>query len=101
MKRKNSNILALYKRIAMALVLLLYVFAASAADYGKYTNLIHEVSRLSSEDIIRRGDTSLAAGKSDEAMVLYMVVCSRSEGKLTTEGRAACVSAHLKAGDIY
>ena len=101
MKRKNSNILALYKRIAMALVLLLYVFAASAADYGKYTNLIHEVSRLSSEDIIRRGDTSLAAGKSDEAMVLYMVVCSRAEGKLTTEGRAACASAHLKAGDIY
>lgn len=91
----------IYKRVGMALGLLLCTVLALAADYGKYTKLINSVSKLPSESILRHGDNSLAEGRSDEAMVLYMVVCSRADGRLDDKGRASCALAHLKVGDIY
>ena len=74
---------------------------AVAADYGKYTTLINKVADMRSDEIVRMGDESLARGRSEEAMVLYMVVCERADDVMPGRERGVCASAHVKAGDIY
>lgn len=92
---------AIFKRACIILVLLACVLFSRAADEGNYTKLINDVSELPSETVLRRGDESLMKGKSDEAMVLYMVVCRRADDKMTVADRELCAQAYLKAGDIY
>lgn len=90
------------RRTVVAVVCVLFcVLSALPADYGKYTGLINKVAKLPSESIVRMGDESLARGRNEEAMVLYMVVCERADDAMPERGRRVCSSAYLKAGDIY
>lgn len=89
------------RAVVAAACALVCVLCAHAADYGKYTGLINKVSKLSSENIVKLGDRSLAQGRGEEAMVLYMVVCERADDVMSGRERGVCASAHVKAGDIY
>ena len=89
------------RAIVAAACALFCVLCAHAADYGKYTGLINKVSKLPSENIVKLGDRSLAQGRGEEAMVLYMVVCERADDVMPGRERGVCASAHVKAGDIY
>ena len=87
--------------VALAALWLLCGIGAVAADYGKYTGLINRVSKLPTGSVIKMGDASLAAGRTEEAMVLYMVACERADDNMQESERRLCADAHLKAGDIY
>lgn len=89
------------KRIFLLFACLSVVFSMSASDEGKYTGLIKEVSGYSSDRIIKIGDERLSHGDSSEAMVLYMIVCDRANDNMSEKERQECISADLKAGDLY
>ena len=89
------------RAVAAAACVLVCALWAVAADYGKYTTLINKVADMRSDEIVRMGDESLARRRSEEAMVLYMVVCERADDAMPEDGRRACSQAHVKAGDIY
>lgn len=76
----------------------LYVSASSGS---KYTGLVNKVQKLSAEHVISQGDRYFAQGRKEEAMVLYMVVCNRSDDKMTEKEIHDCASANLKVGDMY
>lgn len=74
---------------------------AQGSSEGKYTGLINKAQGLPSGRVMSLGDGYLARGRKEEAMVLYMVVCSRAGGKMTEEEKDDCASAGLKVGDMY
>lgn len=91
---------ALTRAAAALICLWLAIAGAAAADRGKYTGLIDTAARMPSERILTRADSLISQGRTDEAMVLYMVVCGRTSPDMTAAEREACAAAHLKAGDL-
>lgn len=95
------NLTTALTRAAAALICLwLAVAFAAAADRGKYTGLIDAASKMTSGRALRRADALRSQGRTDEAMVLYMVICGRTSPDMTPAEREACAAAHLKAGDL-
>lgn len=88
------------RAVTLLTVMLLACVRLLASADGKYTGLINAVQRMPSVSVLSRGDSCMSHGKTDEAMVLYMVVCNRSDADMTENEREACASAHIKAGDI-
>ena len=85
-------------------VLLLFFLAAltaSASSESKYSPLIRSVRGQSSKQVLHKGDSLLKVGQEDKALVMYMLVCSRTTDRMTDEEMADCALANLKAGDIY
>lgn len=94
MRVKKSNILLLF-------MLFLQVHVAFASGNSKYSTLIRDVRALPSGQILAKGDTLLQRKEEDKALVMYMLVCSRTTDRMTDSELTECSLANLKAGDVF
>lgn len=94
-------------RTLLVLILLIHSLTSLASSQSKYTPLIRQVRGWASEKILSRGDQFLQNKEEDKALVMYMLVCSRTNGKLTItpstaiEGVSAKTLFGGKACDIF
>lgn len=88
-------------RTLLVLILLIYSLALLASSNSKYSPLIRQVRGWSSEKILSRGDQFLQNKEEDKALVMYMLVCSRTNDRMTDEELTDCAQANLKVGDIF
>lgn len=89
------------KRVFLFFACLSAAVILPVSGQDKYTMLINKVSGYSSDRILKIGNERLSRGDSSQAMVLYMIVCDRATGNMSERERQNCVSAYLKAGDLY
>ena len=90
-----------YLKIFLSIIFFTLSTVAQAAKENKYDKLISRCSDWPSGRIIAAGDKYLAAGDSEKALVMYIMVCNRTDSPLTAEEVRTRVAAHLKAGDVY
>lgn len=94
-------------RTLLVLILFIHSLTSLASSHSKYTPLIRQVRGWPSEKILSKGDQFLQNKEEDKALVMYMLVCSRTNGKLTITPSTAIegVSAETlfggKACDIF
>lgn len=94
-------------RTLLVLILFIHSLTSLASSQSKYTPLIRQVRGWASEKILSKGDQFLQNKEEDKALVMYMLVCSRTNGKLTITPSTAIegVSAETlfggKACDIF
>ena len=82
-------------------ILLLHTLNMLASSESRYSSLIRNVRGWSSEKILSTGDSLLQCKQEDKALVMYMLVCSRTSDRMTDREKSDCALANLKAGDIY
>ncbi|WP_337642161.1 helix-turn-helix domain-containing protein [Prevotella sp.] len=78
-----------------------YSLMSPASGVSKYSTLIREVRGWSSEKVLAMGDTLLQRHEDDKALVMYMLVCSRTNDNMTDKELTDCSLANMKAGDIF
>lgn len=88
-------------RTLLVLILLIHSLTSLASSQSKYTPLIRQVRGWPSEKILSKGDQFLQNKKEDKALVMYMLVCSRTNDRMTDEELTDCSLANLKVGDIF
>lgn len=88
-------------RTLLVLILLIHSLTSLASSHSKYTPLIRQVRGWPSEKILSKGDQFLQNKKEDKALVMYMLVCSRTNDRMTDEELTDCSLANLKVGDIF
>ena len=80
-----------YLKIFLSIIFFTLSTVAQAAKENKYDKLISRCSDWPSGRIIAAGDKYLAAGDSEKALVMYIMVCNRTGSPLTAKalcGRA-------------
>lgn len=87
-------------RTLLVLILFIHSLTSLASSQSKYTPLIRQVRGWPSEKILSKGDQFLQNKKEDKALVMYMLVCSRTNDRMTDEELTDCSLANLKVGDI-
>lgn len=88
-------------RTLLVLILFIHSLTSLASSQSKYTPLIRQVRGWPSEKILSKGDQFLQNKKEDKALVMYMLVCSRTNDRMTDEELTDCSLANLKVGDIF
>lgn len=88
-------------RTLLVLILLIHSLTSLASSQSKYTPLIRQVRGWASEKILSKGDQFLQNKEEDKALVMYMLVCSRTNDRMTDEELTDCSLANLKVGDIF
>lgn len=88
-------------RTLLVLILFIHSLTSLASSQSKYTPLIRQVRGWPSEKILSRGDQFLQNKEEDKALVMYMLVCSRTNDRMTDEELTDCSLANLKVGDIF
>lgn len=88
-------------RTLLVLILLIHSLTSLASSHSKYTPLIRQVRGWPSEKILSKGDQFLQNKEEDKALVMYMLVCSRTNDRMTDEELTDCSLANLKVGDIF
>ena len=88
-------------RTLLVLILLIHSLTSLASSQSKYTPLIRQVRGWPSEKILSKGDQFLQNKKEDKALVMYMLVYSRTNDRMTDEELTDCSLANLKVGDIF
>lgn len=88
-------------RTLLVLILFIHSLTSLASSQSKYTPLIRQVRGWPSEKILSKGDQFLQNKKEDKALVMYMLVCSRTNDRMTDEDLTDCSLANLKVGDIF
>lgn len=88
-------------RTLLVLILLIHSLTSLASSQSKYTPLIRQVRGWASEKILSKGDQFLQNKEEDKALVMYMLVCSRTNDRMTDEKLTDCSLANLKVGDIF
>ena len=95
--RKNNHT----GRTLLLILLLLQTLTTMASSDSKYSPLIRDVRSWPSPRILAKGDSLLARKQEDKALVMYMLVCSRTTDQMTDAEMADCALANLKTGDIF
>lgn len=95
--RKTNHI----GRVLQLILLLFSTVSTMASSDSKYSPLIRDVRSWPSKRILSKGDSLLAHKQEDKALVMYMLVCSRTTDQMSEAESADCALANLKAGDIY
>ena len=88
-------------RTLLLIILTFYSLMSPASGVSKYSTLIREVRGWSSEKVLAMGDTLLQRHEDDKALVMYMLVCSRTNDNMTDKELTDCSLANMKAGDIF
>lgn len=88
-------------RTLLVLILFIHSLTSLASSQSKYTPLIRQVRGWPSEKILSKGDQFLQNKEEDKALVMYMLVCSRTNDRMTDEELTDCAQANLKVGDIF
>lgn len=88
-------------RTLLVLILFIHSLTSLASSQSKYTPLIRQVRGWPSEKILSKGDQFLQNKEEDKALVMYMLVCSRTNDRMTDEELTDCSLANLKVGDIF
>lgn len=88
-------------RTLLVLILLIHSLTSLASSHSKYTPLIRQVRGWPSEKILSKGDQFLQNKEEDKALVMYMLVCSRTNDRMSDEELTDCSLANLKVGDIF
>lgn len=88
-------------RTLLVLILFIHSLTSLASSQSKYTPLIRQVRGWPSENILSKGDQFLQNKEEDKALVMYMLVCSRTNDRMTDEELTDCSLANLKVGDIF
>lgn len=88
-------------RTLLVLILFIHSLTSLASSQSKYTPLIRQVRGWASEKILSKGDQFLQNKEEDKALVMYMLVCSRTNDRMTDEELTDCSLANLKVGDIF
>lgn len=90
-------------RLFVFAVLLSVCVAATASRSmkTKYTALVGRVEGMSSARILGMAEGYEAAGRREEALVLYTVVCNRASDGMSEDERKQCSLAYSKASNAY
>lgn len=96
MKLKHTAIIA---AAACGAILLATVPGTGKED--RYTSLISDVSAMRPAKMLRMADSCATLGKSDSAIILYTAAARLAADGKGEDDKELCVTARLKAGDIY
>lgn len=86
---------------AALLVVAAVVFAAMAYTKRDYARMASAGSSKGDMQLLAAGDSAAAAGDTEQALINYMLLCGRADSTMSPDRVRACISAHVKAGDIY
>ncbi len=86
---------------AALLMVAAVVFAAMAYTKRDYARMASAGSSKGDMQLLAAGDSAAGAGDTEQALINYMLLCGRADAGMDPDRMRACISAHVKAGDIY
>lgn len=72
-----------------------------SAYAGKYDDIINTAVMWPFSKLMNAADSLISNGADDKAMILYLIVASHSDDRISAQERTMCVEAHLRMGEIY
>lgn len=96
--------LKLYLSVAACTVCLIQTSlptSAAGADSSRYTGLINAYQNRSLDAVVKDAARYERLGKTDQALVLYMIAASHSSATLSENDKQLMAKAFMKMGDIY
>lgn len=94
-----SALKGMWRRVAVWLFVA--VALVSYAEEGKYSDLLNEVSAFPSGRILEMAQKEERGKDTEKAMVLYMVVCNRSDDRMSDEEKELCSLAYFRTGYLH
>lgn len=80
---------------------LIMLVCCTDSKHNEYSPVVRKTSGLKMGKLMDGGDSLVEAGKTDEALVYYMVAANRGDEDLSDSERQLCGKAHLNVGKIH
>lgn len=74
---------------------------AAIAEESKYEDLVKKNILFPTSELMNTADSLLKNGDEEKAMVLYMMVASRSDVNVSDKELTVYIEANLKTGDLH